>query len=193
MKLFLASLISIFFKTLFSILYREKIQFGKNILINHKFKFRGPGKLILHDNVNLWAHKEPNEFLTFAPEAAIEIGSGSRINGAIMQSKKKISIGENCLIGSCQLIDTDFHSIYADKRNNPNFIKTKEIKIGNKVWLAGQSAILKGVIIGDEAVIGFRAVVTKDVPAKSVAVGNPAQIVKHIEKEKESQDSDLSL
>lgn len=186
MKLFLVSFISIFFKTFFTILYSRRIKFGKDTIVNHKFKFRGPGKLIIHDHVNLWAYKESNEFLTFDPDAIIEIGAGTRINGAMIQSKTKISIGENCLIGSCHLMDTDFHSIYADKRNDPHFIKSKEIKVGNKVWLAGQSAILKGVTIGDEAVIGFRAVVTKDIPAKTVAAGNPAQIVKHLQKENES-------
>ena len=53
-----------------------------------------------------------------------------------------------------------------------------DIVIGNDVWIGYEAVILAGVTIGDGAIIGTRAVVTKDVPANAIAAGNPAKIVK---------------
>ncbi len=180
MKKTLALTISFFLKLFYKLRYGQKVSFGKGIIINHKFKFSGKGRLLIGNNCNLWAHHEPNTFQTFSQNAVISIGENNRLNGTTIQCKTAITIGNDCLIGSCMLIDQDFHSIHATKRNNPEFIKSAPITIGNKVWLAGQSAILKGVTVGDEAVVAFRAVVTKNVPPKTVAAGNPAQVVKEI-------------
>ena len=75
-------------------------------------------------------------------------------------------------------MDTDFHSF-----SDPDHILhgnkiTGPIKIGNKVWLGGQSVILKNCQIGDKSVVAFRAVVTKNFPKNVVIAGNPAKIVK---------------
>ena len=180
MKKLIARIISIPLKWIFSLRYHGKVKFGKKIYVNHRFKFRGPGKLIIGNNVNLWAHKEWNEFLTFDKNAVIKIGDDCRINGVTIQSKKSVTIGKNCLIGSAILIDTDFHSIHHEHRNDPEFVESRSIVIGDDVWIAGQSGILKGVHIGDRSVIGFRALVTKDIPAYVVAAGNPAVIVKEL-------------
>jgi maltose O-acetyltransferase len=56
----------------------------------------------------------------------------------------------------------------------------KPITIGDNVWLGGGAIVLPGVTIGDNTVIGAGAVVTKDIPANSVAVGNPARVVRVI-------------
>ena len=58
---------------------------------------------------------------------------------------------------------------------------TAPVRIGRNVWLAGKVTVLKGVTIGDNAVIGANAVVTKDIPANAVAVGIPARVIRHRE------------
>ena len=58
----------------------------------------------------------------------------------------------------------------------------KPITIGNDVWVGGNATILPGVTIGDRCVIGAGSVVTKDVPPDSLAVGNPAKVIRRIEK-----------
>ena len=120
----------------FAIRYSNKISWGKNVIINHKFSFSGKGKLIISDNVNLWAHEESNRFQTFSPEAKITIGKNSRINGGFFQCRDKIILGENCLVGSCHIMDTDFHHANHQLRNSCKNIPTKKIIIGKNVWLA---------------------------------------------------------
>ncbi|MEA3357176.1 MAG: acyltransferase, partial [Patescibacteria group bacterium] len=82
------------------------------------------------------------------------------------------------------LIDTDFHSTEPDRLSKPQSesdTKSQPITIGDSVWICGQSAILKGVSIGDNSIVGFRAVVTKNVPPNIVVAGNPARIVKRMD------------
>ncbi|HEX7757448.1 MAG TPA: DapH/DapD/GlmU-related protein, partial [Niabella sp.] len=55
------------------------------------------------------------------------------------------------------------------------------VTIGNNVWVGGNATILPGVTIGDNCVIGAGSVVTKDIPANSLAVGNPARVIRQIE------------
>ena len=60
---------------------------------------------------------------------------------------------------------------------------TKPIKIGNNVWIGGNVIVLPGVNIGDNVVIGAGSVVTKDIPANCVAVGNPCRVIRKINEE----------
>jgi len=175
MKKAIARKISFFFKLWYRVRYGHRVIFGRRVIVNHKFVFKGKGRLVIGDDANLWSHGEKNGFYTFSPGALIHVGARSRLNGITVQCKKQVFIGDDCLIGSAMLIDTDFHSVNFENRNEPSHIKSKPIKIGDKVWLAGQSAVLKGVTIGDRAVVGFRAVVTKDVPPDTIVAGNPAK------------------
>lgn len=172
--------LSIVFKAFFKLKYRSAVTFGKRVIINHRFKFKGAGRLIIAADANLWAHKEPNEFFTYSPDAVIKIGERTRLNGVGIQCRESVQIGQDCLVGSAVIMDNDFHSLNFEHRNNPAFIKSAPVHIDDKVWLAGQCAILKGVKIGKEAVVGFRAVVASNVPEKTVVAGNPAIVVKNL-------------
>lgn len=183
MKKLIAKIISIPLKWIFAFRYHDKVKFGKRIYLNHRFKFSGPGKLIIGNDVNLWAHKEWNEFLTFDKKAVIKIGENTRLNGVAIQSRDSVIIGKNCIIGSAMLIDNDFHSIDYRHRNDPKFIESKPIIVGDDVWVGGQATILKGVQIGDRSVIGFKSLVTKNIPSDVVAAGNPAIVVKELQYE----------
>lgn len=68
--------------------------------------------------------------------------------------------------------DSDNHSIKKE-----GYKKTKPIRIGNHVWIGLRATILKCVTIGDGAVIAAGAVVTKDVPPKSLVGGVPARVI----------------
>ena len=59
--------------------------------------------------------------------------------------------------------------------------------IGRNVWVAGAAAVLKGVAIGDDSVVGYGAVVSSDVPAGVVVAGNPARVVRNLYQEGEGR------
>ncbi len=110
----------------------------------------------------------------------LEIGDGVYFNAnCVVLDCAKVSIGDNTFVGpNCQFY-TPIHPLEYKKRNT--FIETaKPITIGKNCWLGGSVIVLPGVTIGDGSVIGAGAVVTKDIPENSVAVGNPAKVIKTI-------------
>lgn len=183
-KPLIVSVVSAVVTTKYRLGSHGRVRFGPGFVANHKLIIRGPGRVIFGASVNAWAHGEPNVLLTFTPEAVIRIGDHVRLNGAGIQARCGITIGDYALLGSTLLVDSDFHSLARDRMTNPAAaIASAPITIGDNVWLAGQSAVLKGVTIGAHAVVGFRAVVTHEVPPNVVVAGNPARIVRHLSEE----------
>lgn len=90
-----------------------------------------------------------------------------------------IEIGNNVMIGPNVTIITAGHPV-SPKCREKGLQYNADVKIGNNVWIGAGVNILPGVTIGDNSVIGSGAVVTKDVPANVVAVGNPARILREI-------------
>ena len=109
----------------------------------------------------------------------ITLGKNVFINsGCRFQDQGGITLGDNSLIGHNVVIATLNHDMNPEARGN---LIPSPVKIGSRVWIGSGSIILPGVTIGDGAVIGAGSVVTKDVPENSVAVGNPARVIKSIE------------
>ena len=109
----------------------------------------------------------------------IKIGKNVFINACCrFQDQGGIEIGDGSLIGHNTTIATLNHDFNPDKRAN---LHPSPVKIGKNVWIGSDCTILPGVEIGDGAVIGAGSIVTKNVPANSIAVGNPARVIKQIE------------
>ena len=109
----------------------------------------------------------------------IKIGKNVFINACCrFQDQGGIEIGDGSLIGHNTTIATLNHDFNPDKRAN---LHPSPVKIGKNVWIGSDSTILPGVEIGDGAVIGAGSIVTKNVPANSIAVGSPARVIKQIE------------
>ncbi|MBQ0087738.1 MAG: acyltransferase [Prevotellaceae bacterium] len=107
----------------------------------------------------------------------LTLGRNSYMNASLIQCADAITIGDNCAIASDALIqDTDFHPILDE--NGKEKPISKPIVIGNHVWICAHAIVLKGVTIGDGAIVAAGAVVTKDVPARCVVAGNPAKVVR---------------
>jgi len=111
----------------------------------------------------------------------ITVGDHSIIHpGAIIRAKESITIGDYCCIGAnCYIQDHNSMSLnYVDRREKKGHIISKPIVIGNDVWIGRTVTILKGIHIGDRAIVGARSVVVHDVSSDSIVVGNPARVVK---------------
>jgi maltose O-acetyltransferase len=181
-KPFAVKAISAFWLRFYKAKYGQRVEFGRNFVSRGNLVVKGPGRVVFGDNVNAWSHAEKNVLITFTPEASITIGDSCRLNGAGIQAYRQVRIGPRCILSSTIIVDTDFHPLDPATRHDPDApVVCAPIAIGENVWLAGQTAILKGVTIGDNSVVGFRAVVTKDVPPNVVVGGNPARIVKRLD------------
>lgn len=153
----------------------------KNCVINKPlFHIIGKNnKIIFEEN----CHVGPNcSFWMEGNNIQIIIGNHTSFTNNVhvnaQEDNMSIEIGEDCMFSNHIIIRTsDSHAIYSsesNKRINP----AKPIKIGNHVWIASGSEVMKGVIIGDGCIVGSQTMVTKDVPANCLVVGRPARVVK---------------
>ncbi|EOS59633.1 hypothetical protein C815_02037 [Firmicutes bacterium M10-2] len=111
------------------------------------------------------------------------IGKGCFINhNAYFMDAGSITIKDHVFIGPNCGLYTANHPLDAEKRNSGLEIALP-IRIGNNVWIGADVTILLGVSIGDNAVIGAKSLVTKDVPANTLAFGNPCKAIRKITKE----------
>jgi maltose O-acetyltransferase len=95
-----------------------------------------------------------------------------------------VTIGSHTLIGPNVGLYPVNHATDAEERIHGGCYG-KKIHIGKNVWIGGDVKVLAGVSIGDNTIIGTGSIVTKDVPANVIAVGNPCKVIKQIsEKDK---------
>ncbi|UNL87212.1 sugar O-acetyltransferase [Priestia koreensis] len=90
-----------------------------------------------------------------------------------------IYVGDNVMFGPNVIVSAGTHPIHPELRRKQAQFNVP-IHIGNNVWIGAQAVILPGVRIGDNSVIGAGSIVTKDIPANVVAVGNPCKVVREI-------------
>lgn len=114
------------------------------------------------------------------PFGKIVIGKGCVLQGTSICSYEEVSIGNNVIFGpNVVIMDCSGHAL--SNRGHPDELdnlKAQPVKIGNDVWIGYGCIILPGVNIGDGAVIGAGSVVTKSMPANSMAAGNPCTVKK---------------
>ena len=106
----------------------------------------------------------------------IVIGRSAYLNrSTIIDASERIEIGANAMIGPfCYITDHD-HVI-----GSADALIGKPTRIGERCWLGAHVTVLKGVTIGDDTVVGAGSVVTKSLPARVIAVGNPARVLREI-------------
>ena len=158
---------------------RGRYRIGGRLLANRNLRLRGPGKISIGKSVNAWARSGSNIIETFRPEATVNIGNRVRLNGCGIQAASKIEIGDDVILGSCTIVDTDHHPVSPENRKS-GAVRTKPIIIGRNAWIGG-AAVLKGVSVGENSVVGLGSVVTEDVPANVVVAGNPARVVRRLD------------
>lgn len=115
--------------------------------------------------------------------ARVIIRAGTTINNGlvIIADKETIEIGENCLIGmNVYISDSDFHGLEISERHEGDHF-CESVAISDNVFIGNDVKILKGVSIGEGAVIANSAVVTRDVEPGSVYAGVPAKLIRRLE------------
>ena len=88
-----------------------------------------------------------------------------------------VTIGSHVYIGPNVGIYTVHHALLADQRNE-GIMQSLPVVIGDNVWIGGNTVILRGVTIGEGAVIGAGSVVSRDIPPRVIAVGNPCRVLR---------------
>lgn len=165
----------------------KMVQLGTNVDFNGFISIRKKkkSKIIIGNHCRFHSRKfalpialyTPCRFVTTHYNAQINIGDYSGASGANIVASTKIKIGKNVLIGSnTTIVDTDFHS------SNPHFrskndLPGKPINISDNVFIGMNCLVLKGVTIGENSTIGANSVVTNNIPANSVATGNPCKVL----------------
>ena len=109
---------------------------------------------------------------------SLEIGDGVFINyGTSIAASKSVQIGENCSLGTyVMIIDNHYHRLEPERRGERP--ESLPVVLERNVWLGGHVIVLPGVRIGEGSVVGAGSVVTRDIPPRSVAVGQPAKVIR---------------
>ena len=111
----------------------------------------------------------------------ITIGDGSWVNfGLTALDVAPIVIGQDVLIGPNCSLYTAIHPTEPGPRR-AKWESAAPITLGDNVWLGGSVVVCPGVTIGENSIVGAGAVVTRDIPANSIAVGNPARVIRALD------------
>lgn len=110
----------------------------------------------------------------------LRIGARTFVNfGLVALDVAAITIGDDVQIGPSVLLLTPTHPVEPEPRR-AKLEAARPITVGDNVWLGGGVIVLPGVTIGENTVVGAGAVVTRDLPADVVAVGNPATVIRSL-------------
>ena len=155
---------------------------GTQLRIERIPYMRCTGRIVIGDNVYISGKIGIgfNPALGLNPE--LRIGNHTFIgHQCSFNISRSIQIGNHCLIaGGNSLADNDGHPKDAELRRQGAKVHPDEVHpivIGHDVWIGQGCKILKGVCIGDRAIVGAGSVVTKDVPPDVIVAGNPARII----------------
>lgn len=155
------------------LLWRAKVPLS--VRLKGRVHVSGKGELILGEGVSIVGTVVPVEFSTYE-NGRIEIGEHTFINyGSSIAARTSVKIGAHCLLGHYAFImDSDQHDIIRRTELGP----VGPVIIEDHVWIGSKAVILSGVRIGSHSVIGAGSIVTNDIPARCVAAGNPARVLR---------------
>jgi acetyltransferase-like isoleucine patch superfamily enzyme len=126
------------------------------------------------------------------PNATVRVGNRTFVGSSRLVCAEEILIGDDVLISwGCTIVDHDSHSLVWDERKEDvvewcqgrkdwKHVKVRKICIGNRVWIGFNSIVMKGVNVGEGAVIGAGSVVTRSVEPYTLVAGNPAKPIRNL-------------
>jgi len=156
----------------FRLLY-PGLSVGRDVRIGPGVRFRvlNGAKLIIGDGTRIDANAEIHS------DGYLSIGRDAYVgSGTIIVAAEKVAIGDDALIAAYVAIrDQDHRTELGDRPFRLQGLETSPILIGNNVWLGTGTTILKGVMLGDNCVVGANSVVTRSVPSDTRVAGSPAR------------------
>jgi maltose O-acetyltransferase len=152
-----------------------KARLPLSVRLTGRIRLRGDGSVEFGNGVTLTGDVVPIELASYK-DARISIGDHTFVNyGASISSYKQVKIGRHCLLGHYTLIvDRNEHGVDQREVAPP----PAPVIVEDHVWIGSRVVILPGVFVGHHSVIGAGSVVTTDIPANCLAVGNPARVVR---------------
>jgi acetyltransferase-like isoleucine patch superfamily enzyme len=113
-------------------------------------------------------------------EGVVSIGAKTVIGQeCTISAFQHVKIGRECVIADrAMFIDFDHGVVEVERPIRLQGIYKRDVNVGNNVWIGYGACILRGVTVGDNAIIGANSVVTKDVPANAVVAGLPAKVIR---------------
>jgi len=145
--------------------------FGPGFTGPWRLRIRGRGRVAFGRDVRVRNASGRTALLTFGEGARVEI------DGAGLMSASAIVVGDDAILGPCLLVDTDFHAVGRERRQGAEAVTRRPIRIGRNTWIQGKSTVLKGVSVGEGAVVRWGALVAGDVAPGAIVMGNPAVAV----------------
>lgn len=166
------------------------------VTTGNKFKSLGlircinRGKLIIGNNVTInsgalgnFVGGDRRTNFWVGPHGTLEIDDNVGISNSTIIARSSIRIHNHTLIGGgCDIYDNDFHELHAiDRLNRTKKISMAPIEIGPHAFVGAHTIVLKGVKIGEGAVVGAGSLVTQDIPPYEVWAGQPARCIKKLD------------
>jgi acetyltransferase-like isoleucine patch superfamily enzyme len=156
---------------------RGKVRAPFSVRLRGRVQLSGCGEVVLGEGVSLNGTVVPIELVTYT-SGRIEIGNHTFINyGSSIAARTSVKIGSYCHLGHYTFVmDNDQHDVV----RHTELPQSEPVIIEDHVWIGSKAVILPGVRIGSRAVIGAGSIVTKDVPPRCVAAGNPARVLRRL-------------
>ncbi len=127
---------------------------------------------------------EPGVWITAPGDARVRIGEGSFLNlGVMVAAHQLVEIGSHCMFANGCFVTDGNHRFDDPAKPVPwqGFTSRGPTRVGDNVWCGANVVITSGVTVGERCVIGANAVVTRDLPPRSIAVGAPARVIRAVE------------
>jgi acetyltransferase-like isoleucine patch superfamily enzyme len=156
---------------------RGKARAPFSVRLQGRVQLSGDGEVVLGEGVSLNGTVVPVELVTYS-SGRIEIGNHTFINyGSSIAARASVKIGHYCHLGHYTFVmDNDQHGVV----RRMELPQSDPVIIEDHVWIGCKAVILPGVHIGSYAVIGAGSIVTKDIPPRCVAAGNPARVLRYL-------------
>jgi acetyltransferase-like isoleucine patch superfamily enzyme len=165
------------------ILFPGRLSVGHNVALGDHVRINCYGRegVVLGDNVRIKEHGwiQVSSHLS-NPGLGLRIGNNTYVGPhCVIGAAGGVQIGDDVTIGAyVHLLAEDHRFDTADKPVGDQGVRRQGISIGRGAWLGNASIVLDGVTVGENAVVGAGAVVTKDVAPRTVVAGNPAHVIK---------------